>query len=880
MIKRETLISIERNIQNQYINYSSVPDYEKKKFFVTFPFPYMNGTLHLGHAYTLTKAEFMARYKSLKGYNVLFPFAYHGTGMPIVACAKKLCDELDKYFEKKLINSHSEEYKYVYNNNVPFEEFVKKLPNTNQIKILYGMNINPQDIDKFIYPEYWIKYFPMIAQRDLKNFGALIDHTRSFITTDLNPYYDRFVKWQFEKLSEKNLLKFGKRYVIYSKLDDQPCADHDRTIGEGIEPAEYQIILIEKKDGINYIFTRVPEKYYTSKIYFYINKKDKFIKFKYNEKYYACNEKSFNNLSYQLDNITFVDYYIPQFDKYLESNSSKGTGMYVSNYDFDEPCSISNPESDFRYFEPENEVISRSGDKCIVAKCNQWFINYGDELLKSKVNNFIEKEFKTTNPQVLVQLKKASDWINEWPCSRHCGLGTKLLDTTYLIDSLSDSTIYMSFYTISHLINQLPEHKVTPDLFDYIFLNKNFSDNVHSNNEIELINQMKKEFEYWYPVDIRVSGKDLINNHLIMSIYNHMAIWDDVKLAPQSFELNGHILLNGKKMSKSTGNFKTLEQAIKEYGADVTRLTLSEGFGLDDPDFRDAIAEGNLLRLYAEKEWFEKLIDNLPNYKNDSDYNFWDIVFDTEIDNAFCSAEKAYDNNNFRMVVYSGFNKLLVARDKYRLLYEKKVILPNCRLLKKFIDTILLIIYPICPHLVEYLWNKMMERNLSVNKYWNNNKEIHNHIYQYYSINIYNLINKINGDITKLNKKKKIIKNINITLYEKYSVEESQIINMVYAYNNKAELSWKEFLNTLKLISIDKFSKHAEFAKFIYEKIGIFGNNYLEKRDPLEELEIMKKWIPYFLNNKYDINICLVENNNDVKYINGPDSPNIEINLF
>ena len=30
------------------------------------------------------------------------------------------------------------------------------------------------------------------------------------------------------------------------------------------------------------------------------------------------------------------------------------------------------------YYEPESEILSRTGDQCIVASCYQWFIRYGD----------------------------------------------------------------------------------------------------------------------------------------------------------------------------------------------------------------------------------------------------------------------------------------------------------------------------------------------------------------------------------------------------------------------------------------------------------------------------------------------------------------------
>lgn len=91
-----------------------------------------------------------------------------------------------------------------------------------------------------------------------------MDWRRSFITTDVNPYFDSFVRWQFEVLREMGKVKFGKRYTIWSPFDGQPCLDHERQLyievssimsfnncclcrasGEGVLPQEYTLIKLE-----------------------------------------------------------------------------------------------------------------------------------------------------------------------------------------------------------------------------------------------------------------------------------------------------------------------------------------------------------------------------------------------------------------------------------------------------------------------------------------------------------------------------------------------------------------------------------------------------------------------------------------------------------
>lgn len=69
-----------------------------------------------------------------------------------------------------------------------------------------------------------------------------VDWRRTFITTDANPFYDSFIRWQFTHLKTRGKIAYGKRNTIFSPKDGQPCMDHDRSSGEGVGPLEYTLI--------------------------------------------------------------------------------------------------------------------------------------------------------------------------------------------------------------------------------------------------------------------------------------------------------------------------------------------------------------------------------------------------------------------------------------------------------------------------------------------------------------------------------------------------------------------------------------------------------------------------------------------------------------
>lgn len=64
--RRDQLLEIEKKAQDiwehEHTNQIDI-DTTKKKFFMTFPYPYLNGKLHLGHIFSMTKCDFTCRFK-------------------------------------------------------------------------------------------------------------------------------------------------------------------------------------------------------------------------------------------------------------------------------------------------------------------------------------------------------------------------------------------------------------------------------------------------------------------------------------------------------------------------------------------------------------------------------------------------------------------------------------------------------------------------------------------------------------------------------------------------------------------------------------------------------------------------------------------------
>ncbi|WP_332897743.1 leucine--tRNA ligase [Haladaptatus sp. CMSO5] len=265
-------------------------------------------------------------------------------------------------------------------------------------------------------------------------------------------------------------------------------------------------------------------------------------------------------------------------------------------------------------YEFSEEVICRCGGVVEVAKQDTWFLRYNDEDWKQKTKEAIA-DLDAIPENTREQYLHTVDWLNEWPCIRNYGLGTRLpWDTDFVIEPLSDSTIYMAYYTIAHRIQDVPPEELTREFFDTLLLGE-------GDNEKAL--DLREEWDYWYPVDYRCSGNDLISNHLTFYLFHHAELFEKPK-QPQGITIMGMGLLEGDKMSSSKGHVVLPAEAIEEYGADTVRLfLLNSAEPWQDYDWRAEQVEST--RNQLDRFWMraQALIDGDEGEKDLKHIDRW-----------------------------------------------------------------------------------------------------------------------------------------------------------------------------------------------------------------------------------------------------------------
>ncbi len=646
--------------------YEPEPD-ERQKFLLTIPYPYLNGNLHAGHTRTFTIGDAYARYKRMRGYNVLFPMGFHATGTPIVGLSELIANK-DPLIWGVYTRLHG----------IPEEE-------------LAGLNT----------PEKIVLYFRRQAKAAMQSIGYSIDWRREFTTTD--PAYSKFIEWQYGILRNLDYVVKGSHPVRWCPHDRNPVEDHDILKGEDATIMDFALIKFRMGDTVLPCATLRPETVF-GVTNLWLNPDVTYVVARVNDESWIVSKEAYEKLTYTdrtvawgaeipgseligkrvtnpltgtevlvlpagfvdpdngsgivmsvpahapYDYLALKDLYDKDLSQYgikedlrkiqfisliespgygefpaveavkelgvrdqndpkaedatkmvyrrefhngvLKPNTGRYAGVAVSKIkDLLLGDLIDRGIAEIFYEFSQTPVICRCGTRCVIMMVrDQWFLEYSNPAWKGRVLWCLSR-MNIVPPEFRVEFENKIDWLKDKACARRKGLGTHLpWDKEWLIESLGDSTIYMAYYILAKYVNAgMKIDNLPPEFFEYIFMDNGDAAAVANLTGLpcQTVQQIHDDFAYWYPVDLRTSGKDLVANHLLFFLYHHVAIFPE-QLWPKSIAVNGFVSLEGQKMSKSKGPLLTLRQAVAENGADVTRLyILGNAEGTADVDWRN-----------------------------------------------------------------------------------------------------------------------------------------------------------------------------------------------------------------------------------------------------------------------------------------------------
>ncbi len=403
------------------------------------------------------------------------------------------------------------------------------------------------------------------------------------------------------------------------------------------------------------------------------------------------------------------------------------------------------------FYEVSRPAVSRDGGEIIVAIMdNQWFLDFNAKGWKKEAKQAL-KDMEIVPNKYRKQFEDVFEWLDKRPCARLRGIGTQLpFDKKWVIESLSDSTIYMSLYTIQDKIKQykINEEQLTSEFFDFVFLKKGSLEILSKKLKVKSsqLQDVQESFDYWYPFDQRHTFQPHLANHLSFMIFAHAACFPKEK-QPKKISFHGMVISEGTKMSKSKGNTVTLMELNKQYGADAFRAFLCNSTSVD----------GMMNWQSSEVEKTKKQIEHIFTLleelsKNKKEGPISNKAFLSRVEGLIKRATLSLEEMNLRD--YSNVILFDILREYQRVVkLGKDLPAINHYVSARWIA----MLTPLCPHYAEELWSLSNKGFVSCASWPKYNEKLLDEKAEFIEETLENFVGDVR-EIQKLLKKEKITK--------------------------------------------------------------------------------------------------------------------------
>ncbi len=728
--------------------YKVSEDMDKEKYYVLEMFPYPSGKLHMGHVRNYSIGDVIARFKTMKGYNVLHPMGWDSFGLPAENAAIKngtppaewtwqniaeMRDQLSELglaydWEREIATCHPSYYKWMQWIFIQF--FNKGLAYKKENAVNFCPDCQTVLANEQVIDGCCDRCNSVVGKKELSQWY--------FKITD---YADRLLEnletldgWPNKvKVMQKNWIGKSEGAEAVFKIDG---TDEELTVfttrPDTLFGATYMVLAPEAK----IVKTLTDGTSYQAEVEAYIEKVQHMTDI---ERTATNNEKTgvfigqyaINPLTGKKIPIYISDYVLLGY----------GTGAIMAvpahdqrDFDFAKAFDLEiipvvdpeNPEIDVNNlteaFVAEGKMINSGefdgmNNKDAIKKMFTYLEekNIGKQTINYRLRDWLVSRQRYWGSPIPMINCPSCGWVPEKEENLPVMLPEDVEFTGKGQSPLATSKEFI--HTTCPVCGGEAERELdTMDTFldsSWYFLR--YCD---PNNSEEIFD--KEKVKYWMNVDQYIGGVEHAILHLLYSRFFQMALNDlDIVTTDEPFEnllTQGMVIKDGKKMSKSVGNVVSPAEIIEKYGADTARLFILFAAPPEkELDWSDTGVEGSYRFLnrvyrvvteYIEKYGCTEKVNAEAKSKEDKELLF---ALNSTIKKV---TEDVGDRFNFNTAI-SSIMELVNEIYKYK---EGENV--NKALLGKSIKDLVMLLTPFAPHLCEELWEALGEEGRAYGQSW------------------------------------------------------------------------------------------------------------------------------------------------------------------
>lgn len=738
MIERYNFSEIEKKWQEKWEKedtFKVTEDGEKEKYYVLEMFPYPSGKLHMGHVRNYSIGDVLARFKKMKGYNVLHPMGWDSFGLPAENAAIKHdvepsvwtwenIDEMRRQlkelglsydWDREVATCHPDYYKWM---QWIFIQFYKKgLAYKKENPVNWCPSCQTVLANEQVVDGKCERCGALVGKKELSQWYLKITDYAERLLDNL----EKLPGWPNKvKLMQKNWIgKSTGAQVTFEIEGFDKGLDIYTTRPDTLYGVTYMVLAPEHP----FLKELVKGSQYEEAVMAYVDKVQHLSDI---ERTSTTKEKTgeftgrycINPLNGKRVPIFISDYVLMDY----------GTGaiMAVPSHDqrdfdfakaFDlEIIPVVDPERDdidldnlTEAFEAEGKLINSGkfngmNNKEAIVKITEYLEEQGigEKKTNYKLRDWLISRQRYWGTPIPMIYCEDCGWVPEKEENLPVMLPTDVEFTGKGESPLATSKTFRD--TVCPVCGK-PAKRELDTMDTFLDSSWYFLRYCDARNTEEAFS--KEKVDYWMNVDQYIGGVEHAILHLMYARFFQMALYDLGYVSQEEpFEnllTQGMVIKDGAKMSKSLGNVVSPAEIIEKYGADTARLFILFAAPPErELDWSDQGVEGSyrfINRVYRMVYEFSQKYKDVPDtyqVKNEADKSlaYWMNYAIKKV------SDDVGDRFNFNTAISTIME---MVNEMYR--YKEGDINPG--LYGAAVKTLIILLAPFVPHVTEEMWEHL-----------------------------------------------------------------------------------------------------------------------------------------------------------------------------